>query len=108
MKVAFGTDMLFDPAAAENQGKMLAKLKRWYNPYEILKMATSTNAELLMLCGPRNPYRDGDIGEIKEGAYADMVLVDGNPLKNIDLVANPDKNFVVIMKDGKVYKNTIK
>ena len=49
-----------------------------------------------------------DIGEIKEGAYADIVLVDGNPLKNIDLVANPDDNFVVIMKDGKVYKNTLK
>ena len=108
VKVAFGTDMLFDPAAAKNQGKMLAKLKRWYTPYEVLKMATSTNAELIRLCGPRNPYRDGDIGEIKVGAYADMVLVDGNPLKDIDLVANPDKNFVVIMKDGKVYKNTIK
>lgn len=107
VKVAFGTDMLFDPAAAENQGKMLAKLKRWYTPYEVLKMATSTNAELINLCGPRNPYREGTIGEIKIGAYADMILVDGNPLENIDLVINPDKNFVVIMKDGKVYKNTL-
>lgn len=107
IKVAFGTDMLFDPIAAENQGKMLAKLKRWYTPYEVLKMATSTNAELLMLCGPRNPYRDGELGVIKEGAYADIILVDGNPLENIDLVADPDNNFVVIIKDGKVYKNTI-
>ena len=108
VKVAFGTDMLFDPVAAENQGKMLAKLKRWYTPYEILKMATSTNAELINLCGPRNPYRDGAIGILKEGNYADMVLVDGNPLEDIDLVVNPDENFVLIMKDGKVYKNTIK
>lgn len=107
VKVAFGTDMLFDPAAAENQGKMLAKLKRWYTPYEALKMATSTNAELINLCGPRNPYRDGELGVIKEGAYADMVLVDGNPLENLDLVADPDKNFVLIIKDGIVYKNTL-
>ena len=36
------------------------------------------------------------------------VLVDGNPLENLDLVADPDKNFVMIMKNGKIYKNTIK
>jgi imidazolonepropionase-like amidohydrolase len=108
VKVAFGTDALFDPAAAAAQNRMLAKLKRWYTPYEVLKMATSTNAELLMLCGPRNPYREGDIGSIKEGNYADMLLVDGNPLENIDLIVDPEKNFVVIMKDGKVYKNTLK
>jgi imidazolonepropionase-like amidohydrolase len=105
VKVAFGTDLLFDPAAARKQGKMLAKLKRWYTPYEILKMATSTNAELLMLCNERNPYPDGPLGVIKEGAYADMILVEGNPLENIDLVADAEKNFVVIMKDGKIYKN---
>lgn len=108
VKVAFGTDALFDPKAAEAQGKMLSKLKRWYTPYEVLKMATSTNAELLMLCGPRNPYREGGIGSIKEGNYADMILVDGNPLKDIELVADPHTNFVVIMKDGKIYKNTLK
>ena len=108
VKVAFGTDMLFDPVAAEKQGKMLSKLGRWYTPYETLKMATSTNAELIKLCGPRNPYPDGALGVLKKGAYADMILVDGNPLENLDLVADPHTYFVVIMKDGKVYKNTIK
>lgn len=107
INLAFGTDMLFDPAAAENQGKMLSKLKAWFTPYEALKIATSENARLLALSGPRNPYRDGPLGVIKEGAYADMVLVDGNPLENLDLVADPHTNFVVIMKDGKVYKNTL-
>jgi imidazolonepropionase-like amidohydrolase len=107
VKIAFGTDMLFDPSAAAKQGKMLSKLKEWFTPYEVLKMATSTNAELVKMCGPRDPYPLGPIGVIEEGAYADMLIVDGNPLENIDLVANPDKNFVVIMKDGKVYKNTL-
>jgi imidazolonepropionase-like amidohydrolase len=44
---------------------------------------------------------------VREGAYADLLLVDGNPLENIDLIADPDKNFVIIMKDGVIYKNTI-
>jgi len=56
--------------------------------------------------GPRDPY-PGELGVVKEGALADLILVDGNPLENLDLIADPDKNFVVIMKDGKVYKNTL-
>ena len=107
INMAFGTDALFDPAAAAGQGKMLAKLKEWFTPYEALKMATSENARLLALSGPRNPYRDGPLGVVKAGAYADLILVDGNPLENLDLVADPAKNFKVIMKDGKVYKNQL-
>ncbi len=105
VKVAFGTDILFDPALAERQGAFLAKLQRWYTPYEVLKMATSTNAELLALSGPRHPYQQGDLGVIAEGAYADLILVDGNPLEDIDLIADPHKNFDLIMKNGVIYKN---
>jgi len=106
VKTAFGTDLLFDPALAAKQGKFLAKMKKWYTPYEALKMATNDNAQLLKLCGPRDPY-PGELGVVKEGALADLILVDGNPLENLDLVADPEKNFVVIMKDGKIYKNII-
>ncbi|WP_455388346.1 amidohydrolase family protein, partial [Petrachloros mirabilis] len=105
VKIAFGSDILFDAAMGKKHGKLLAKLKRWFTPYETLKMATSGNAELIKLCGPRDPYPH-EIGVVKEGAYADLILVNGNPLENIDLVADPDKNFGVIMKDGKIYKNT--
>ncbi len=106
VKTAFGTDMLFDPALAAKQGKFLSKMKKWYTPYEALKMATYDNAQLLKMCGPRDPY-PGELGVVKEGALADLILVNGNPLENIDLVADPAKNFAVIMKDGKVYKNTL-
>jgi imidazolonepropionase-like amidohydrolase len=106
IKTAFGTDVLFSKALAERQGAMLADLTRWYTPAEALIMATSTNAELLKLSGPRNPY-PGNLGVVEAGAYADLLLVDGNPLENIRLVADPDKSFVVIMKDGKIYKNTL-
>ncbi len=107
VKIAFGTDLLFDPSSAARQGKMVVKLKRWFTPFEVLKMVTSTNAELLMLSGPRHPYQEGPLGVIEEGAYADLILVDGNPLENLDIIGDADKNFVVIMKDGKIYKNII-
>ena len=44
---------------------------------------------------------------VEEGAFADLLLVDGNPLENIDLVADPERNFKIIMKDGRIYKNTL-
>ena len=69
-------------------------------------MATADNAELLALSGKRNPY-PGKLGVVEEGALADLLLVDGNPLENIALVADPARNFQVIMKDGKIYKNTL-
>ncbi|WP_224489338.1 metal-dependent hydrolase family protein [Robertkochia flava] len=108
VKMAFGTDLFMGAENAAKQGKLLAKLTRWFTPFEALRMATSENAKLLELSGPRHPYREGALGVVMEGAYADMILVDGNPLENLDLVADPEKNFVVIMKDGKIYKNTLK
>jgi imidazolonepropionase-like amidohydrolase len=69
-------------------------------------MATGTNAKLLELSGKRNPY-PGKLGVVEEGALADLLLVDGDPIANMNLVADPNKNFVVIMKDGKVYKNVL-
>lgn len=103
IKTAFGTDTQFDSKLATRQGAQLAKLAKWYTPAEVLKMATGDNGELLRLSGPRNP---GTIGVIEDGALADLLLVDGDPLANIRLIEDPDKNFVVIMKDGKIYKNT--
>lgn len=106
LKTAFGTDILFSQQLAKRQGAMLAKLTRWYTAGEALKMATATNAELLALSGLRNPY-PGKLGVVEEGALADLLLVDGNPIDNITLVEDPAKNFVVIMKDGKIYKNLL-
>jgi imidazolonepropionase-like amidohydrolase len=107
IKAAFGSDLLFSPALATRQGIMLANLRRWYTPAEILRMATSGNAELLGLSGPRNPYA-GKLGVVEPGALADLLLVDGNPLDDIALLGDPEKNLVVVMKDGKVHKDTLK
>jgi len=75
-------------------------------PAEALKLVTHDNAQLLALSGPRNPY-PGKLGVIEEGALADMLLVDGDPVANLNLIADPGRNFVVIMKDGKLYKNLL-
>ena len=106
IKTAFGTDVLFSQALAERQGAMLVSLTRWYKPTEALIMATSANAELLGLSGLRNPY-PGRLGAVEEGALADLLLVDGNPIDNIKLIEDPAKNFLVIMKGGKIYKNLL-
>jgi imidazolonepropionase-like amidohydrolase len=106
LKTAFGTDILFDATQAARQGAELARLVRWYTPAETLKMATSVNGELLALSGPRNPY-PGKLGVVEEGALADLLLVNGDPIANIKLIEDPEKNFVIIMKDGMIYKNTL-
>jgi imidazolonepropionase-like amidohydrolase len=106
IKTAFGTDVLFDARVAGRQGARLAVMTRWYTPAEALSMATSANGELMALSGFINPY-PGKLGVVEEGALADLLLVDGNPLENIKLIEDPDKNFKVIMKDGRIYKNAL-
>jgi imidazolonepropionase-like amidohydrolase len=106
IKTAFGSDMLFSEKLAARQGTMLTHLTRWYSNAEILTMATATNAELLGLSGPRNPY-PGKLGVAEEGAFADLLLVDGNPVENIRLIEDPAKNLLVIMKDGRIHKNAL-
>lgn len=106
IKTAFGTDILFSPRLAPRQGELLTKFTRWYTPAETLAMATGTNAELLAMSGKRNPY-PGKLGVVEEGALADLLLVDGDPIADIKLIEDPAKNFVVIMKDGKIFKNSL-
>lgn len=106
IKTAFGTDALFSPLAAGRQGADLVKLQRWYDNAEILRMATSGNAELLALSGLRSPYK-GKLGVIEEGALADLLLVDGDPLQDLSLLQRPESSLLLIMKDGRIYKNTL-
>ena len=106
IKTAFGTDILFSPRLAQRQGEFLAKLVRWYTPAEALIMATGTNASLLAMSGKRSPY-SGRLGVLDQGALADILLVDGDPLSDISILANPEKSLAVIMKDGKIYKNAL-
>jgi imidazolonepropionase-like amidohydrolase len=104
--VAFGTDILFSPANTSTQGKQLTKLARWYSNVDVLRMATSENAKLLALSGNRNPY-PGKLGVIAPGALADLIVLDGDPTANLDLIADPESSMKLIMKDGTIYRNTL-
>ena len=105
INTAWGTDILFTPQNVDTQGRQLAKLTRFYQPLDLLRIATGRNGELLGLCGQRNPY--GEIGVIRPGALADLLVVDGDPSVSLDFLAEPDTSLRLILKDGRVYKNTL-
>lgn len=107
IKIGFGTDMQNNPTLIDRQAAQIPKLTRWFTPFEALRIATSGNQEFFRLSGARHPYQEGPLGVVQEGAYADLLLVEGNPLENIEVIADPKANFKIIMKDGKIYKNTL-
>jgi imidazolonepropionase-like amidohydrolase len=96
--VGFGTD-LWGPDAQKSQLREFEMRQDLDTPAEILRSATVTNAELLM--------EKGTLGTVAEGAYADLLIVEGNPLADLGVLMNPQKNLKFIMKDGVVYKNEL-
>lgn len=105
-KIAWGTDILFAPEGTAKQGKNLAAMTRWFTPAQALTMATCDNGVLMALSGPRNPY-DGKLGVIEKDAFADILVVDGDPTNDLSVMADPESNLKVIMKDGRVHKNKL-
>ena len=103
VRMAWGTDFLFDPALNVEQNAYILLLREWFTPAEILKMVTHDNAELLQLSGLRSPYQ-GRLGVVEPGAMADLLLVDGDPLVDLEVIADPERTFVVIVKDGRIVK----
>jgi imidazolonepropionase-like amidohydrolase len=104
VKLAWGTDFLFEPEINAQQNSYLLRLKPWFTPAEILKLVTHDNAQVLALSGLRSPYQ-GRLGVVEAGALADLILVNGDPLENFGLMADPGANYAVIMKDGAIVKN---
>jgi imidazolonepropionase-like amidohydrolase len=107
VRVAWGTD-LFGPLEKQALQPLEFRARaKYFSNLEILRQATSGNAELFKLSGKLHPYQEGELGVIEEGAYADLLLVDGNPLEDIEVLVHPGENLDLIMKDGVVYKNTL-
>lgn len=97
VKVGFGTDLLGETYTRQSQEFLLRA--RVFQPIEILRQATSMSAEILM--------QDGQLGCVKEDAHADLIVVDGDPLKDIGLLARGGEALSVIMRAGELVKNTI-
>ena len=109
VKIGFGTDF-FGPtnAAFAMQALEFKARAKYFTPVEILRQVTSTNAAIVAMSGPMmNPYLRGPLGVIREGAYADILVVNGNPLDDIEILGDAKNNIPFIMKDGVIYKNTL-
>ena len=107
VKITWGTDSLGSLKLARMQNQEFVARSKYFNGHEILQQCLTNNVELFQFSGKRHPYQEGPLGVIKDGAYADLLIVDGNPLEDITLLADPEKNLKLIMKDGKIYKNTL-
>jgi len=105
--IVFGSDIITDPETMRRINEEFTFRTKWFTPAEILRQATSKGGELLAMSGPKNPY-PGKLGVIEEGAYADLLLINGDPLKDIAILTKSEENLALIMKDGKIYKNTVK
>ncbi|MEZ5514498.1 MAG: amidohydrolase family protein [Steroidobacteraceae bacterium] len=105
-KVAFGTDLFGSERVVSLQPKEFGARLKWFTSAEILQQATGINGELLSMSGTRNPYA-GPVGVLTPGAMADLLIVDGNPLEDVRVLEEPDKNLLVIVKDGVVVKERL-
>ncbi|MGF1696276.1 amidohydrolase family protein [Vibrio lamellibrachiae] len=104
--IAFGTDCVGTANVHETQMQELKAIEETFDTITALRMATSNCGRLFELSTYQHPYQDGQLGNIVEGAYADLLIVDGNPLESVDCVIQ-DETKKVIMKDGVIYKNTL-
>jgi imidazolonepropionase-like amidohydrolase len=107
VKTAWGTDLLFEPESAGKQSEMMTRLGDYFTNVEALKIVTSGNAGLFRLSGERDPYKAAKLGEISAGAWADVLLINGDPTADLTLLSAPEKNIAVIVKDGTIVKNTL-
>jgi imidazolonepropionase-like amidohydrolase len=97
VKVGFGTDLL--GAAYVSQCREFSIRREVFTPLEILRQATSVNAELLM--------QKDRLGCVKPGAHADLLVVDGDPLTDIELLAANGRNLRLILRGGKIVRNEL-
>jgi imidazolonepropionase-like amidohydrolase len=102
-KVLFGTDCLGDMDIQHLEFKYRAQ---FFSSLDILRQATSNGGKALRMSGKLYPY-PGDLGVIKEGAMADMLIVKDNPLDDVTILSEYEEQLLLIIKDGKVFKNTL-
>lgn len=106
VRTVFGTDILMNPAGSATHGRQLAKITRFRDPLTTLRMATGDAGDLLALSGARAPY-DGPLGVIAPGAFADLLVVDGDPAADLGFLDTPEQSLRLILKNGVVAQNTL-
>lgn len=104
--IAFGTDCVGETNVHATQLNELGAIEQVFDTITALRMATSNCGRLFEMSTYQHPYQEGKLGQVVEGAYADLLIIDGNPLEGVACVANTETQKL-IMKDGKVYKNSL-
>ncbi len=107
LKIAIGSDTLLSREAYDLQALEWQARGQLFEPLEIMRQATSIGGELIEFSGPRNRYQEGPLGVLQEGAYADLVIIEGNPFEDITILSKPEESLRLIMEDGVIYKNTL-
>jgi imidazolonepropionase-like amidohydrolase len=107
VKFLWGTDVFFGDDAFKNFTQEFAYRDRFFTPVEQMQQVTGNNGEILARSGWKNPYPHGPLGVIAAGAYADILLVEGDPTQDIRLLMDADRHIDLIMKDGTIYKNEL-
>ncbi len=105
LHISWGTDLLNSLELRELQLKDLTMHALWYSNAEVMIHATGNAGKTVALSGKRNPY--GKLGVIEAGAMADILIYAKNPLEDISIIEDYKNNLKLIMKDGKLYKNTL-
>ena len=105
-RIGWGSDILFSPGDTDRQATLVTDMRRWFTPAQTLRQITSENAAILALSGARAPY-DGRLGVVEKGAFADLLVVDGDPTQDLAVLGDPARNLRVLMKDGRIHKNTL-
>jgi len=105
VKVVAGSDLYFYNTLDEVMKDVTIK-EEFVTPVEALRMHTSTAGKVLAMSGPKNPYKEAKVGVVEEGAFADIIIFDGNPLAGLKVLEDYDR-MKLVMKDGEIYKNTL-
>ena len=101
-----GSDMFTPPFNGRAKESITCEVDAGYSPWQALNHWTGNAGIVLKWSGPYDPYPTYALGTIAEDAYADILLWNGNPLDNIDVIVDEDR-LDLIMKDGVIYKNTL-
>ncbi len=107
LKILFGTDLMIMYNEYEPRESLdFTEYKKRFGSYKGLLAATGNFHEITKLTTYQNPYPDGHIGVLTKGSYADIVITKGNPVENLDILGDVN-NILLVMKDGRVYKNSL-
>lgn len=107
LPVGFGADFWGEIPSQRINSEAIAGRKEFFENDMILEQLFQNNVVLLEMTGERNPYRDGPLGVIKPGAYADILLVDGDPTEDVAVFSDWENGIDLVMKDGVIHRNEL-